>query len=320
MISVLVPILSEAISAKRCLNSILRQDCSDFEVILIDAGSKGLASQLVASTPQFRDRITVERVTENRKLWNLLRIGISKARGNSIFIIDESEWLEPQALQMLDEAMRNLGSDAIQMRKIRRIRGIAVKDTRRENTDTYRKICGEEFYDMLSPVSSFRTISPCMSDKFYRKEMMIETLRLNFSGSWGTSEILNLHYFRHARSIAFIDYAGLNVDWAPPANAYSYSRLHELRQVYEVKRLSMRPSDIPALQEELHSRVLSYVKGLVMHLGWTQQAVEYYLNRELSDRFWQSAGITQTAAELIAEALRNDKKISFKNLFRSLMR
>lgn len=320
MISVIIPVLSEKVSVSRCLNSIFSQTETDREIIVVDAGSKGMASALINSVEQWKEKVSLIRVTENRQIWNMLRLGVAQARGNHAVIVSEQEWLEPDALATLSSTILELQTDAVQMKKIKRIKGIAVKDSFPYNVPVATPIRGEDFMKIASAVLPESVISTCISDKIYRTDILRETLRLNFSGNWGTGEILNLHYFRHARSIAFIDYGGLNYSGMPPANSYSYSRLRDLRNVYEMKRLTLGPQALPALQDELRARLVEYVSILLSWLGWTYEATMFYLSLELEDRFWKSAGISESAEEIVAEAQRANKRSSLRNIFRSLLR
>ena len=100
-ISVIVPVYNtQRDLLARCLNSILNQTFSSFELIIIDDGSK-------TQTGAFCDEyLKDERVrvyhTENHGLGPARNYGISKASGVWIAFVDSDDWCDPEYLMVFD--------------------------------------------------------------------------------------------------------------------------------------------------------------------------------------------------------------------------
>lgn len=311
MLTIIIPVLSESISAKRCIEAALASGDSSTEIIVVDGGISGLATQLVALTDEYRGRVRTIRCTENRRLWTLMRLGVGAAHGDKVLFAEVEEWLEKNGAEQGEQTMNALAVDAVQFRKIKRIKHIAKREGARVLDNATAR--GADLREILSMDDEERLVSASFSDKIYRTDLLREALKHDFCGSWGTGEILNLHYFRYARSIGFSDIAIADFHWTDAEPAASYSLLRDIRKVYEVKLL-LNPEGRAGIERELRRHLFRYVSDLMFKLGWTREATCYYLRDELSNKFWESAGIDESIDEMVEEAVRSNKRLSWKKL------
>lgn len=318
MVSVVIPVLEEESGVGRCLQAALQAVGSEDEVILVDGGLSGASSRLVGYREDWADVVKAVRYTGRRVLWNLLRCGVEHAAGKYVVFSDIDEWIEAGSVEHIERLADSLEVDAVQARKIKRIKHIAVKEAMPYDVTLNELINGSEFLSMVAMSGSDRIITPSVTDKLWRRDLLAETLRLRFDGEWGTGEILNFHYFRHARSIAFTDQPLCNFSWTQPYAPCSYRRLEDLKKVYELKML-MAPDQVEGLRSELQSYLSDYIGNLIFRLGWTRPAALHYLMPVLADRFWHQVGIDTDLQSLIEESARVHKRNSLKNIFRELM-
>ncbi len=107
-ISVIVPVYKVEAYLDRCVESILAQTFSDFELILVDDGSPDNCPVLCDQWAQKDDRITVIH-QENRGLSAARNAGIDWAFANSdsqwLSFVDSDDWIHPQFLEILDQAV-----------------------------------------------------------------------------------------------------------------------------------------------------------------------------------------------------------------------
>ena len=89
-VSVLVPVYNAENYLKDCLDSVLCQTYSDFELILIDDGSTDNSSMICDQYAEIDSRISVCH-SENRGVSSARNIGLDNARGSHVVFIDADD-------------------------------------------------------------------------------------------------------------------------------------------------------------------------------------------------------------------------------------
>lgn len=92
-ISVIVPIYNAEKYLRRCINSILVQEFNDFELILVDDGSKDSSKCICEEFAQKDSRVRVLH-QKNRGVSTARNLGIDNAVGEWIVFIDSDDWVE----------------------------------------------------------------------------------------------------------------------------------------------------------------------------------------------------------------------------------
>lgn len=106
-ISVIVPIYNVETYLGKCLNSILEQTFTDYELILVDDGSTDSSGDIADEYALKDDRISVIH-KKNGGLSDARNHGIEKANGEYICFIDSDDWIEKTYLEELHElAVKN---------------------------------------------------------------------------------------------------------------------------------------------------------------------------------------------------------------------
>ena len=104
--SIIVPVHDRAGQIGRCLASILTQDFADFELIVVDDGSRDAS---VARVREFADpRLRLILHPENRGVGPARNSGIDAARADWLIFLDSDDELTPGALEL----MHRLAADA----------------------------------------------------------------------------------------------------------------------------------------------------------------------------------------------------------------
>lgn len=99
-ISVIVPLYNSEKWIRRCINSILAQTFKDYEVILIDDGSKDGSGVLCDSLACENENVRVVH-QENRGLAAARKKGVEAAQGKYITFIDSDDYVAPDMLKVL---------------------------------------------------------------------------------------------------------------------------------------------------------------------------------------------------------------------------
>ncbi len=108
-ISIIVPVYNAAGYLETCINSILAQTLTDFEVILVNDGSLDESGSILDRYAEKDSRISVIH-QENSGPSVARNKGLDHAKGHYIAFIDSDDYIEPDFLEQLHGAM--IDSDA----------------------------------------------------------------------------------------------------------------------------------------------------------------------------------------------------------------
>ena len=99
-LSIIVPVYKVEPYLPKCIDSILAQTFSDFELILIDDGSPDRCGEICDEYAARDDRVVVIH-RENRGVSAARNAGLDAARGEYIGFVDSDDWIEPEMYQTL---------------------------------------------------------------------------------------------------------------------------------------------------------------------------------------------------------------------------
>ncbi len=102
MVSVIVPIYNSEKYLKRCVDSILSQTFSDFELLLVDDGSTDGSGSICDEYSAKDSRVRVFH-KENGGVSSARNLGLDNARGEWITFVDSDDYLEKSFLAELSE-------------------------------------------------------------------------------------------------------------------------------------------------------------------------------------------------------------------------
>ncbi len=113
MISIIVPVYNVEAYIIRCLDSIRKQTFTEFEVIIVDDGSKDdsirKTEQFIKDNPWLDIRLIHHKV--NSGLLAARRTGYLNAKGEYIVFLDSDDFLTDTALQVLSDGINATGAD-----------------------------------------------------------------------------------------------------------------------------------------------------------------------------------------------------------------
>lgn len=99
-ISIIVPIYNVENYLRKCIDSILAQTFTDFELILVDDGSTDNGGEICDEYGYKDNRIKVIH-KKNGGLSDARNSGIKIAKGNYIGFVDSDDWIEPNMYEIL---------------------------------------------------------------------------------------------------------------------------------------------------------------------------------------------------------------------------
>ncbi len=111
--SIIVPIYDVKEYIKQCVNSVLDQNYSNYELILVDDGSTDGCS-LICDEYAAKDEHVMVIHKKNGGSSDARNVGIEKATGDYILFLDGDDyWLETDLLEKINERINQLDSDVL---------------------------------------------------------------------------------------------------------------------------------------------------------------------------------------------------------------
>ncbi len=111
-LSIIVPIYQVEEYLPRCLDSILAQTYRDFELILVNDGTKDDCPRIMAEYAAKDDRI-IQIHKENGGLSSARNAGMEIARGEYIAFVDSDDYVDPQLYEDALAAAERTGADLV---------------------------------------------------------------------------------------------------------------------------------------------------------------------------------------------------------------
>ncbi|MBO0962931.1 glycosyltransferase, partial [Neobacillus sp. MM2021_6] len=106
-ISIIVPVYKVEPYIRKCVDSILAQTLTDFELILVDDGSPDKCGEICDEYASKDSRVIVVH-KENGGLSSARNAGLEKAKGDYIGFVDSDDWIEPDMYELLyDMCIKN---------------------------------------------------------------------------------------------------------------------------------------------------------------------------------------------------------------------
>ena len=102
IISVLIPVYNSAEHLRLCMNSLINQSFEDYEIIAVNNGSEDNSLEILEEYAQeYPDKVFVYSIEHSNFVGTGRNYGISKARGQYLYICDSDDIVEKHALTWL---------------------------------------------------------------------------------------------------------------------------------------------------------------------------------------------------------------------------
>ena len=204
-VSVIVPVYQVEAYLPRCLGSILAQTFDDFELILVDDGTKDGCPAIMRAYAQRDSRIR-QIHKENGGLSSARNAGLEIARGEYIAFVDSDDYVAPQWLEETVRAADETGAQQVLYNYALVVDGQAQGPYLRfesETIDVDRLGLANYFYRYWMP---YRHGQEAWS-KLYRRSV-IEENNLRFAPNdeiFAEDTLFSAQYLMHTHKIAALD-------------------------------------------------------------------------------------------------------------------
>lgn len=213
-ISIIIPVFNAGKYINECVASVLKQDFTDYEVILVNDGSTDNSGFICKGLAERDERIHyIEQ--ENSGVCGARNTGLDVAVGELIFFMDSDDWLEPDSLDVLYSEYKRTKSDMI-IADMRFVGDLKTRDLRvfdkdftttdEDWIDKYEMACIGYGYNPNPGTKHNITGLGSMGNKLYKRNI-IENNRLRFDPyTLGIYEdnLFVLHYLVNCKCITYV--------------------------------------------------------------------------------------------------------------------
>ena len=188
-ISVIVPVYNTEKYLRRCIDSVLAQTYQDFELLLIDDGSKDSSGAICDEYAAQDARVKVFH-KENGGVSSARNVGLDNARGEWITFVDSDDYIEENFLKSFEG---NLDADLVVGNTVL----ITLPRTK------HHCIPFGCYMDLEHFISSYllESILRVPWGKLYRANIIVD-LRFNENMRLGEDTLFNLCYFRRITNVS----------------------------------------------------------------------------------------------------------------------
>lgn len=204
-VSVIIPIYNVEGYVSKCLESLLSQSFSDFEVLCIDDASADHSAELVREFQQKDPRIHLLQ-QEHAGVSAARNLGIANARGEYIAFVDGDDWLASDALEKLVGAAESENADIVVSSAQVHFENPQPEDSRR-NASLIRAltvtngVMTADPWKMLAQPGSW----PFLWNKLIRRELIADNaVAFSRTLALGEDGAFLVILFQYANRVAFI--------------------------------------------------------------------------------------------------------------------
>lgn len=194
MVSIIVPIYNAENYLNRCVDSILNQEYTDFELLLVNDGSKDSSGAICDAYAAADTRVRVIH-KPNTGVSDTRNTAIRQAQGRYLQFLDSDDWITPDATKLLVRAATEHHCDLV-ISDFYRVVGERV--SHKGDIEEDGVLTREEFAEhmMENPADFYYGV---LWNKLYRRDLVEKyKLEMDTSISWCEDFLFNLEYILHS--------------------------------------------------------------------------------------------------------------------------
>lgn len=231
--SVIVPVYKVEEYLSNCIESVLKQTFSDFELILVDDGSPDACPEICDNYKEKDNRIKVIH-KQNGGLASARRAGIKVATGEYVFNLDSDDLIENDTLEYAHKIIKNTNCEIVSF-SYRWVEGGKTVKLTDDGIDEglYRKKDIEKYiYPRLLMDNNMKHISYYLSGKAIKRELLTpHQLNVSERISLGEDLCCVIPCYLHAESV----YISKKAAYLYSVRYDSLSKAFNTRQIYLIE-------------------------------------------------------------------------------------
>lgn len=273
LVSVIIPVYQMEAYLERCVNSVLLQNFSQYEIVLVNDGSTDASVMICDDYAAKYHHISVIH-KENGGLSEARNVGIQQSRGKYVFFLDSDDWIIPTMLEELADIIRLDRYDVIGFKSQMCYAEHAEPEEQPLNQGV---LSGKEAFENMLRC---RSITSFVTDKLFRRTLFIDNDVRFPTGAYYEDLGIVYKLLLFSNQVFYINrvyyYYFLGNDNSI-TKTWSEKKFADMYQFYkEIYQVSLAVfKDNPMLPKKYYSNGLIY---LLMKL--------YEYNQENTDIYW----------------------------------
>ncbi|HEY8421026.1 MAG TPA: glycosyltransferase family 2 protein [Thermoclostridium sp.] len=198
LVSIIVPVYNSEKTLVRCINSILKQQYQNTEIILVNDGSTDNSLTICREYAKMDSRIIVID-KQNTGVSDTRNTGMSYASGQYFQFVDSDDWISENATKDLVDRMQESNCDLVIAGFYRVING---RKSEKSNITANKVMDKKEFIShmMKAPANFYYGV---MWNKLYRADIIkAHGITCCTDLNWCEDFLFNLDYLRYSESFA----------------------------------------------------------------------------------------------------------------------
>ena len=230
-ISVIVPVYQAEAYLQGCIDSVKSQTFTDWELILIDDGSRDGSPAICDRSAAEDSRIRVFH-KPNGGVSTARNLGLQEAKGEYIAFLDSDDRFVPRTLETLWSLCRQAGADSA---------GCAHTNLQPDGSESIELLLPEGVYDaqgirekIVYPLLGDRLAQPVFNGFIWRFLFTAEIIRsanITFEGAYLEVELFLMEYFCNASRLAVTEQSLYRYLLNPNSATHKYMK--DLMQVFD---------------------------------------------------------------------------------------
>ncbi|MCI2056368.1 MAG: glycosyltransferase family 2 protein [Oscillibacter sp.] len=201
-ISVIVPVYEAEKYLRKCVESVQKQTFEDWELLLIDDGSKDNSGTICDELAAADDRIRAFHMKKNGGVSKARNLGLAEAKGDYFAFLDVDDRYEFRCLETLWSAREQSGADSVACAHL----NLWADSSKQPETVMPAGVYDEEGIreGIVYPLLGERLTQPVFNGFIWRYLYSAEIIRskkITFEGAYLEDELFLMEYFCNAKKL-----------------------------------------------------------------------------------------------------------------------
>ncbi len=274
-LSIIIPCYNVENFVQNCTESIVMQQGFDFEILMINDGSKDNTQQVLENLAEKDFRIKVIN-QQNQGLSGARNTGIEKATGEYIMFVDADDWLEPNAFELISDKFNQEDLFCFSYNRVFENK-VLPRDLKINGnhiaSSIQRRIIGLIDAELSDPSQADSLVT--VWGKLYKTEI-IKKNKIEFIDTkiYGNEDaFFNIQYLEYAREVKIMNFPLYNYR---KNNFVSYTSLHKPNLFGQWKNLYVKISEIittkdAEFKKALNNRIALSIIGLALNETFSEK-------------------------------------------------